>query len=106
MKNEQNFTIGQQVTFTGAYGVNVIESITGKTATTKELNTGFVYKKRLSSLVSYKQQAAYWGEQELTAPVHQHGDTVFASLSGDGNNSRMVWDAVKKECVTPENLTK
>ena len=106
MEKTQNFTIGQEVTFSGAFGVNVIESITGNTATTKELNTGLIYKKRLSSLVAYKQQVAYWGEQELTAPIYQHGDTVFASLSGDGNNFRMVWDDIKKQCVTPENLTK
>ena len=100
-----NLQIGTKVTFSNGYGVNVITEIKGNTATTFELNTGFTYKKRLPSLKVYVQQKAYWGEQELTNPIHRHGDTVFTSLSCDGNGSRMVWDDVKKDCVTVENLT-
>ena len=101
-----NLTIGQEVTFSNAYGVNVITEIKGNTAKTLEKNTGFTYTKRLSSLKPYVQQVAYWSEQELVEPIYKHGDTVFATLSGEGNGSRMVWDDIKKECVTPENLTK
>lgn len=101
-----NFQIGQEVTFSNAYGVNVITSINGITATTLEKNTGITYKKRLSSLKSYVQQKAYWNEQELAHPIHQHGDTVYATLSCDGKGSRMFWDDIKKTCVTIENLTK
>ena len=100
-----NFQIGQQVTFSNAYGVNVIIEIKGNTATTLEKNTGMTYKKRLSSLKAYVQQKAHWSEQELAQPIHKHGDTVFATLSGDGNGSRMVWDDIKKDCVTPNELT-
>jgi hypothetical protein len=101
-----NFTIGQEVTFTNAFGVNVIQSIKGNTATTLEKNTGFVYTKRLTSLKPYVQKKAYWSEQELATPIYRHGDTVFSCLSGDGNGSRLVWDDIKKDCVTIENLTK
>jgi hypothetical protein len=101
-----NFQIGQEVTFSNAFGVNVITEIKGNTATTLEKNSGMIYKKRLSSLKSYVQQKAYWSEQELVEPIYKHGDTVFASLSIDGNGSRMVWDDIKKDCVTFENLTK
>jgi len=101
----QNFQIGQEVTFSNAYGVNVITEIKGNTATTLEKNTGMTYKKRLSSLKPYVQQKAYWNEQELAQPIHRHGDTVFSTLSGDGNGRRMVWDDIKKDCVTVENLT-
>jgi ABC-type transport system involved in Fe-S cluster assembly fused permease/ATPase subunit len=100
-----NFTIGQEVTFTNAFGVNVIESINGKTATTRELNTGLTYSKRLSSLKPYVQRKAYWNEQELVAPIHNHGDVVFSALSADGNGCMMVWDTVKKQCVSREELT-
>lgn len=99
------FTIGQEVTFTNAFGVNVIQSIKGNTATTLEKNTGFTYTKRLTSLKPYVQQKAYFSEQELAIPIHNHGDIVFSSLSSDGNGSKMVWDNVKKDCVTVENLT-
>ena len=40
-----NFTIGQEVTFRNAFGVNVITEIKGNTATTLEKNTGMIYKK-------------------------------------------------------------
>ncbi len=100
-----NFQIGQEVIFSNAFGVNVITEIKGNTATTLEKNTGMTYKKRLSSLKVYVQQKAYWNEQELTQPIHKHGDTVFATLSGNGNGSRMVWDDIKKDCVTPNELT-
>jgi hypothetical protein len=103
--NNSKFKIGQEVTFSNAFGVNVITQIKGNTATTIEKNTGIIYKKRLSSLNLYVQQKAYWSEQELAQPIHKHGDTVFATLSGDGNGSRMVWDDVKKDCVLFENLT-
>ena len=99
-----NFQIGQEVTFSNAYGVNVIIEIKGKTVTTLEKNTGITYKKRISSLKAYVQQKAYWNEQELAQPIHKHGDTVFATLSSDGNGGRMVWDDITKECVTVENL--
>ena len=101
-----NFQIGQEVTFSNAFGVNVITEIKGNTATTLEKNTGMTYKKRLSSLKAYVQQKAYWNEQELAQPIHKHGDTVFSTLSGDGNGSRMVWDDIKKDCVTVESLTR
>jgi len=100
-----NFQIGQEVTFSNAFGVNVITEIKGNTSTTLEKNTGMTYKKRLSSLKAYVQQKAHWSEQELAQPIHKHGDTVFATLSGDGNGSRMVWDDIKKDCVTPNELT-
>ena len=100
-----NFQIGQEVIFSNAFGVNVITEIKGNTATTFEKNTGVTYTKRLSSLKAYVQQKAHWGEQELTQPVHKHGDTVFATLSIDGNGSRIVWDDLKKDCVTPNQLT-
>ncbi len=102
----QNFQIGQEVTFRNAFGVNIITEIKGNTATTVEKNTGFTYKKRLSSLNLYVQQKAYWNEQELAQPIHKHGDTVFATLSADGNGSRMVWDDIKKDCVRFNELTK
>jgi len=101
-----NFQIGQEVTFSNAFGVNVITQIKGNTATTLEKNTGMTYKKKLSSLKAYVQQKAYWNEQELAQPIYKHGDTVFSTLSGDGNGSRMVWDDIKKDCVSIENLTK
>ena len=101
-----NFQIGQEVTFSNSYGVNVITEIKGNTATTLEKNTGMTYKKRLSSLKPYVQQTAYWNEQELAKPIHNHGDVVFATIIGNGNGVKMVWDDVKKDCVTLENLTK
>jgi ribosomal protein S6 len=101
-----NFQIGQEVDFSNAMGVNVITEIKGNTATTSEPNTGFTYKKRLTSLKAYVEPRAYWGEQELTNPIHKHGDIVFTTLSCDANGSRMVWDDVKKDCVTVENLTR
>ena len=100
-----NFQIGQEVTFVNAFGVNVITDIKGKSATTLEKNTGMIYKKRLSSLNAYAEQKAYWDEQELAEPIHKHGDVVFSALSSDGNGSKMVWDNIKKDCVTIENLT-
>ena len=103
--NTSNFTIGQEVTFNNAYGVNVIQSIKGNTAVTLEKNTGFTYTKRLSSLKPYIQQKAYWNEQELAQPIHNHGDIVFCTLSSDGNGSKMVWDNIKKDCVTIDNLS-
>ena len=105
MTTSTNFQIGQEVTFSNGYGVNVITEIKGNTATTLELNTGFTYKKRLTSLKVYVEQTAYWSEQELTNPIYRHGDTVFTTLSGNGNGSKMVWDDVKKDCVTPDELT-
>ena len=105
MTTATNFQIGQEVTFSNGYGVNVITEIKGNTATTLELNTGFTYKKRLTSLKVYVEQRAYWGEQELTNPIYNHGDTVFTTLSANGNGSKMVWDDVKKDCVTPDELT-
>jgi len=104
MKNSI-FKVGQEVTFSNAFGVNVITEIKGKTATTLEKNTGMTYKKRLTSLTPYVQKEAYWGEQELTQPIYNHGDTVFTTLSGCGNGSKMVWDEVKKDCVRAEDLT-
>jgi len=101
-----NFTIGQEVTFRNAFGVNVITEIKGNTATTLEKNTGMIYKKRLGSLKPYVQQKPYWSEQDLTQPIYKHGDTVFSILSKDGDSGRMVWDDVKKDCVTPKMLTK
>ena len=100
------FEIGQEVTFTNAFGVNVITEIKSNTAITLEKNTGLTYKKRLSSLKPYVQQKAYFSEQELAQPIYNHGDTVYAILSGDGNGSRMVWDNIKKSCVTAESLTR
>jgi hypothetical protein len=100
-----NFQIGQEVTFSNAYGVNVITGIKGNTATTIEKNTGFIYKKRLSSLKAYVQKEVYWNEQEIAQPIHEHGATVCSTLRGDGNGSRLVWDDVKRDCVTPEMLT-
>ena len=100
-----NFQIGQEVTFSNAFGVNVITEIKGNTATTLEKNSGITYKKRLSSLKAYVQQKAYWNEQELAQPIHNHGDTVFTTLSSDGNGITMVWDDIKKDCVTPNELT-
>ena len=105
MTTSTNFQIGQEVTFSNGYGVNVITEIKGNTATTLELNTGFTYKKRLTSLKVYVEQRAYWSEQELTNPIYNHGDTVFTTLSANGNGSKMVWDDVKKDCVTPDELT-
>jgi ribosomal protein S6 len=102
----QKFEIGQEVTFSNAFGVNVITEIKGNTATTLEKNTGMTYTKRLTSLKAYAQQKAYWNEQELAQPIHKHGDTVFATLSVDGNGTKMVWDDIKKDCVTVENLTR
>jgi len=99
-----NFQIGQQVTFSNAYGVNVIIEIKGNTATTFEKNTGFTYKKKLTSLKPYVQQKAYWNEQELAQPIHKHGDTVFTTLKADGNGSRIVWDDVNKICVNHTEL--
>jgi len=101
-----NFKIGQEVTFSNAFGVNVITEIKGNTATTVEKSTGITYKKRLTSLKAYSQQKAHWSEQELAQPIHKHGDTVFSTLSADGNGVRMVWDDIKKDCVALENLTK
>jgi len=101
-----NFQIGQEVTFSNAFGVNVITEIKGSTATTLEKNTGFIYKKKLSSLKAYVQKVAYWNEQELVNPIHRHGDVVFSVLSGDGNGGMFLWDVIKKDCVTPENLTR
>ena len=100
-----NFQIGQEVTFSNAFGVNVITEIKGNTAVTVEKNTGFTYKKRLASLKAYVQQEAYWNEQELTAPIHNHGDIVFTALSANGNGTKMIWDDVKKDCVIPDELT-
>ena len=105
MTTATNFQIGQEVTFSNGYGVNVITEIKGNTATTLELNTGFTYKKRLTSLKVYVEQRAYWSEQELTNPIYNHGDTVFTTLSANGNGSKMVWDDVKKDCVTSDELT-
>jgi len=101
-----NFKIGQEVTFSNAFGVNVITEVKGNTATTLEKNTGMTYNKKLSSLKVYVQQKVYWNEQELAQPIHKHGNTVFTTLSADGNGSRMVWDNIKKDCVTVKNLTK
>ena len=100
-----NFQIGQEVTFSNAFGVNVITEIKGNTAVTVEKNTGFTYKKRLTSLKVYVQQIAYWGEQEVTNPIYKHGDTVFTALLANGNCGKMVWDDVKKDCVIPSELT-
>ena len=100
-----NFQIGQEVTFSNAWDVNVITEIKGDFAKTLELNTGSTYKKRLTSLKVYVTPKAYWGEQELTNPIYNHGDTVFTTLSANGNGSKMVWDDVKKDCVTPDELT-
>jgi hypothetical protein len=57
-----NFQIGQEVTFSNAFGVNVITEIKGNTATTFEKNSGMTYKKRLSSIKAYVQQKAYWND--------------------------------------------
>lgn len=106
MKNK-TFTIGQEVTFKGSYGVNVITEIKGNTAKTKELNTGFEYTKRLSSLTPYVKKSAYWSEQEaahMNSP-HKHGETVYSIIDISGTGGRKVWDDVKKECVNPEDLT-
>jgi len=94
-----NFQIGQEVTFSNAFGVNVIIEIKGNTAKTIEKNTDMIYKKKLTSLNAYVQQKAYWSEQELAQPIHKHGDIVFTTLSGDGNGIKMIWDDIKKTCV-------
>lgn len=106
MGTPENFQVGQEVTFADAYGVNIIVGIKGNTATTFEKNTGTTYKKRLSSLRAYKQQKAYWNEQELVNPKYKHGDTVFSALSGDGDGCKMVWDSVQNKCVSKDKLTK
>ena len=89
MKNA-SFQIGQEVTFSNAWDVNVITEIKGDFAKTLELNTGSTYKKRLASLKVYVAPKAYWGEQELTNPIYRHGDTVYTILSIDGNGGKKV----------------
>ena len=105
MTTATNFQIGQEVTFWNAMDINVITEIKGKFAVTLEKNTGFTYKKRLTSLKVYVAPRAYWGEQELANPIYRHGDTVYTILSIDGNGGKMVWDDVKKDCVIPSELT-
>ena len=75
-----NFKVGDEVTFANAFGVNVITSIKGSMCKTLEKNTGFLYRKRLGSLKAYIKRKAYWDEQELAAgkAIHKHGDTVFS----------------------------
>lgn len=106
--NTTNFTIGQEVTFSSAYGVNVITDIKGSTVTTKELNTGMTYTKRISSLKPFVQQAAYWNEQELAhgQSKHVHGATVYSCIDASGVGCHMVWDDVKKDTVSANQLTK
>ena len=100
-----DYKVGQEVTFPNAYGVNIIIEIKGKTATTFEKNTGWTYKKRLSSLKIHKQREAYWNEQELVHPTYKHGDTIFSTITKDGNGTRIVWDDVKQKCVEHDKLT-
>ena len=101
-----NFQIGQQVTFNNSIAVNVITEIKGKSAVTFEKATGLTYTKRLTSLIPYVLKLAYWGEQDLAQANYQHGQTVFSMISKDQNNSKLVWDSIKKDCVTIDNLTK
>jgi hypothetical protein len=100
-----NFQIGQEVTFSNAFGVNVITEIKGNTAKTIEKNTGITYTKRLTSLKAYVPQTAYWNEQEMAQPIYKHGDNVFSSLSLYGDSANMVWDEVKQDCVRKSELT-
>lgn len=100
------FQLGQEVTFKNAFGVNVIIEIKGNTATTFEKNTCIFYKKRLKSLKLYTKPQSQWSEQELTHPIHQHGDIVYSLLAFGGGNVMMVWDTVKQDVVPQKELSK
>jgi hypothetical protein len=103
MTNTQ-FSIGQEVTFKGAYGVNVITAINGNKITTYETNSKMTYTKLAKSLTAYVQQFAYWNEQELAdgQAKYNHGATVYSCLDVSGVGCHKVWDDNKK-CVVNHN---
>jgi hypothetical protein len=105
MNTQTQFTIGQEVTFKGAFGVNVITSIKGNKVTTLEKNSNLTYTKMIKSLVPYTYQPAYYGEQEIlhmTIAKYNHGATVYSCLDISGVGCRMVWDENKK-CIVNHN---
>lgn len=102
------FTIGQEVTFASAFGVNVILEIKGKTATVFEKNTNTTSKRRLTSLVKYVSKSCHWTDQELAEgnAKHNHGEIVYSIIENSGNSGVMVWDNIKKQVVNKKELTK
>lgn len=105
MTNATTFTIGQEVTFKGAYGVNVITSINGNKITTYETNSKMTYTKLAKSLTAYVAPVAYYGEQEIldmTIAKYNHGATVYSCLDVSGVGCHKVWDDNKK-CVVNHN---
>jgi hypothetical protein len=99
------FSIRQEVTFKGAYGVNVITAINGNKITTYETNSKMTYTKLAKSLTPYVAPVAYYGEQEIldmTIAKYNHGATVYSCLDVSGVGCHKVWDDNKK-CVVNHN---
>lgn len=105
--NTVNFTIGQEVTFNGAFGVNVITSIKGNKITTFENNTNTTYTKLAKSLRPYVRKYAHWNEQELAdgQAKYNHGATVYSCIDISGIGCRMVWDDNKQQIVNHNELS-
>jgi hypothetical protein len=103
----QEIKIGQDVTFTGCHGVNVVEAIGAKTAVLRCKLFNTTSKKRISSLKAHETPVSYWNEQELAdgqLSKHNHGAVVYSVLSASGNGSKMVWDDIKKDVVSSKEL--